>query len=370
MKGIQDLKNYAGQCLGNYLENMVQHKFIVKKEALPQEEEYLDALNDTQHANTVVVNAYSENNPDKPIPDPIREVQNMPAPVEIMGTFTAADQSSQMILGSFDSSLGINDNQLSGVSVIESATQSNATAFPYLVAYLQGETQAANIMVDLMNKRLKGNDILPIVSNEGDRDYVNVNGDGQPSMDFGEKTLQVEVTAGVNYAIAKNKALQQIFAMMQASPTAAEFFATDGFPQILDNMEFHGSDIVKEKAEKWLEMKKSQPPQPSPDQLKMQTEMAKVQQKNSEMMAKQQMNMQQLQLDAQKMQQDFIKVMADIKLSKDENYRADLHAHHDRKLREKEIEHEQKMDHHNSIRESVKLHHEMNKPKNESRSEA
>ena len=31
-KGVQDLKNFAGIALANYLENMIQHKFIIKKE--------------------------------------------------------------------------------------------------------------------------------------------------------------------------------------------------------------------------------------------------------------------------------------------------------------------------------------------------
>src|SRR6185295_13380764 len=57
-KGAQDLKNFSGQCWANYLENLIQHKFIVMKEAIPQEEDYLKALTNIQQSNTVVVNAY------------------------------------------------------------------------------------------------------------------------------------------------------------------------------------------------------------------------------------------------------------------------------------------------------------------------
>ncbi len=373
-KGIQDLKNFAGQCLGNYLDNMIQHKFIVKKEAIPQEEDYQEALKDMQHARTVVVNAYSENNPDKPIPEPIREVQNLPAPPEVMGAFSSADQMTQMILGTFDAALGVNDNQLSGVAIIEAATQSNAVAFPYLKGYLQAETQCANIIADLMPKYLKNTKILPMIDKEGNKSTINVNGkneDGtnQPKIDYDEKAISVEIKAGVNYTIAKNKALTQIFAMMQASPTAAEFFSTEGFPIILDNMEFHGSDIAKEKAEKWLQQKQSQPPQPSPDQLKYQTEMASLQQKSQESYMKQQMHQSQMQLDIMKLQQDYAKLMHNLQLSKDENYRENVRAavdHHlkirDAELKEKQHDHKQNIDHHNSIRESVKLHNDLNNP--------
>src|SRR5690606_20910453 len=106
-------------------------------------------LNDIQRANTVVVNAYSENNPDKPIPEPIREVVNVPAPPEVMGAFQVTDPTTQTILGSFASNLGKNDNDLSGKAVIESASVGNAAAMPYIVGYLQALTQIGNIIVDL-----------------------------------------------------------------------------------------------------------------------------------------------------------------------------------------------------------------------------
>lgn len=377
-KGIQDLKNFSGQCLGNYLDNMIQHKFIVKKEAIPQEEEYQEPIRDVQHARTVVVNAFVDNNPEQQIPEPIREVVNPGAPPEVMGAFTACDGMSQMILGTFDSALGVNDNQLSGVAVIESATQSNAAAFPYIKGYLQSETQCGNIIADLIPKYKREKEFLPVIDKEGKRDYVGINGkndDGtnQPRMDYNEKSLQVEISAGVNYSIAKNKALTQIFAMMQASPTAAEFFATEGFPIILDNMEFHGSDIAKEKAEKWLENKSKQPPQPSPDMLKMQSEMAKIQSKNMELQQKSQMHQSQIQIDIMKLQQDQAKLMRDLKLSEDENYRENKRADvehavkmHELHLKERDLEHKQTIDHHNSIRESLKTHNELRNSSNES----
>lgn len=375
-KGIQDLKNFAGQCLGNYLDNMIQHKFIVKEEAIPQDEEYQEAIKDVQHARTLVVNAFYDNDPNQQIPEPIREVVNPGAPPEVMGAFTACDQMSQMILGTFDAALGINDNQLSGVGVIESATQSNAAAFPYMKGYLQADTQCANIVVDLIPKYLNKPQFLPVMDKEGNRSHVGVNGkneDGtnQPKLNYDEKAIQVEVSAGVNYAIAKNKALTQIFAMMQASPKAAEFFSTDGFPIILDNMEFHGSDIAKEKAEQWLDKQKKQPPQPNPEMMKMQAEMAKIQSNNMDIQQRAQSSQAKIQLDMMKLKQDQMRLMSDLKMSDDENYRANkrmdtehMIKSHELNLKAKELDHKQTIDHHNSIRESVKTHHEINKTQN------
>lgn len=380
-KGIQDLKNFSGQCLGQYLDGMIQSKFIVKKEAIPQEQEYVDSIKDHQHANTIVVQAFYENDPNMQIPEPIREVQNLPAPPEVMGAFAQCDSMLQSILGTYDASLGLNEKDISGVALIESATQNNATTFPYLNGYLQAETQVANIIVDLIPKYKKNKQDLPVIDNEGNRDEVAINGknkDGtdQPRMDYSEHALNVEITAGVNLGVAKNKALTQIFAMMQASQTAAEFFSTEGFPIVLDNMEFHGSDIAKEKAIEWLEQKKKAPQQPNPEMLKYQVEMSKIQQNNQELQQKSQMHQSQTQIDILKLQQAQAKLMHDLRLSADENYRANKrealdHAVeiHEQHLKHKDQEHQHRHDEHESIRETVGLHHEMTKPKEKSTNE-
>lgn len=376
-KGIQDLKNFAGQSLGQYLDNLIQSKFIVKKEAIPQEEEYQESIRDHQHANTVVVQAFLENDPSVQIPEPIREIQNVPAPPEVMGTFAQCDQMLQSVLGTYDASLGLNDKDISGVALIEAATQNNATTFPYLKGYLQAETQCANIIVDLMPKYLNKKQKLPIRTKDNKKDSIPINGKNddntdQLKFDYSEKALNVEVTAGVNLGVAKNKALTQIFAMMQASPTAAEFFSTEGFPIVLDNMDFHGSDIAKEKAEKWLEEKKNAPQQPSPEQLQQQTEFAKLQQKNQELQTKSQMHQSQIQIDMMKLRNDQLKLMKDMKLSEDENKRENTRAaveHHVKmkglELQEKDMEHSHNIAHHDSIRESIGLHHEIQNAKNE-----
>jgi len=42
-KGAQKLKNFAGITLANEMENIVQHKFMIAKEALPKEQDWLAA---------------------------------------------------------------------------------------------------------------------------------------------------------------------------------------------------------------------------------------------------------------------------------------------------------------------------------------
>ena len=41
------------------------------------------------------------------------------------------------MLGSYDASLAQNDQQLSGVAIVEAATISNGAAMPYVINYMQ-----------------------------------------------------------------------------------------------------------------------------------------------------------------------------------------------------------------------------------------
>lgn len=258
-KGAQQLKNLGVQCLAHYLEMMAQHKYIVKKEAIPQEKSYLDALTRIQKASTIVVNAFKDNNPNHAIPEPIIPVQPQAAPPEISNSIGMADQIIQAELGSYDAALGINENQLSGIAIIEAATQSNAAAMPFVVNYIQALNQVALILVDLMPKYYKFPTTIPIIDREGKRTAVRINDNNDPSsvdFNYDSNLLQVKVTAGVNFAIQKSKALNQIIAMSKASPGFADFMQKKGLKVLLDNFEVRGIDILKTLADEYEQEQK------------------------------------------------------------------------------------------------------------------
>lgn len=261
-EGIQKMTNFSGQVIANDFENMVMHKFKVAEEALPTEKEFREAYTNYQVPNTLVYKHLWNDNPDVPLPPP-QEIARVPLPQEVLATFNNSMQMLQNILGSYDASLGINDNQLSGVAIVEAATQSNAAAMPYIVNYMQSLGQVANIIVDLIPKFYKTPRTIPVVSKDGKRGFVRINEPGMPNFGYEENALNVKVEAGVNFAIAKNKALQQIIALMQASPEFAQFINEEGLETLLDNIEFRNVDIVKDKVEQW---KKKRAQQGSPEQ--------------------------------------------------------------------------------------------------------
>lgn len=287
-KGIQDLKNFAGISLANYLENQIQSKFIVMKEAIPQEDDYIEALTDIQKANTIVVNAFYENDPNKAIPQPIREVVNQGAPPEIMGAFQVTDPTTQTILGSYASNLGRDDTRLSGKAVIETAAQGNSAAMPYIVGYLQGLTQIGNIIVDLMPKYLVGKRTIPVIDSNGEQTYQEINMEGRPILDYKDRAIKVNIDAGVNFQVQKNKALEQIVALMQASPQFGQFMnSPQGLKILVSNLTIYGADRLQESIDPYLQEQAQQQQQAmqmqqeamsqNPQMIRAQAEMIKAQ---------------------------------------------------------------------------------------------
>lgn len=255
-EGIQRLKNFAGQSLGNELENTVQHKFIVAVESIP--EDYQEAYQNVQKADTLMYNHFLDtNNPIVTLPPP-REVTRTPIPPEITNTFRMSDEMTQTILGSYDPSQGINNANMSGIAFARSAIQGDSASMPYIVGYIKGLNRVAQIIIDLIPKYYRTPRSLPILLPNGKREFLEINKKGSLFMNYDPNTLQVKVETGVNFAMQKEMALQTVIAMSQANQGFAEFFNEEGLPTLLDNIEMRGIEELKEKANGWMEKKKQQ----------------------------------------------------------------------------------------------------------------
>ena len=353
-QGIQKLKNFAGQTLANELENMIQHKFMVAKESIPTEEDYLQAYRDVQQADVLVYNYMNELAPDKPLPPP-QVVQRVNIPQEVINTFVGADNMTQNILGSFDMDIAkMNNSQTSGIALIEGATLNNSAAMPYIVGFLQGWNRIAEIIIDLIPKYFKTPRTMPIIKADGKRDYVKTNQPQGIEIKYGENALNVRVEAGVNFSVQKSKALNQIIALMQVSPLFGQFINTEGLDILLDNIEIKGIEEIKEKADNWMQqmkkMQAQQQNQPNPEMMKAQIEQAKLQQKSAETQSK-------FALDMEKLKADQFKVMADLKQSNDSNMIQALKSQTERFSKEVDLALKHLDQHHRHGKETIELHH-------------
>ena len=357
-KGAQRLKNYAGISLANEIENTVQHKFMVAKEALPKEEDFLDAYKDVQRESVLVYNSVHESNPEMPINNPIREVQRVPAPPEIAQAFTGSDSLIQNVLGSYDASLGINNNQLSGIAIVEGASQSNATAMPYIVGCLQGFQRLAQIYVDLMPKYMVTPRTIPILDEEGRRHYVKINQQQGMPMDFDTNVLNVAVKAGASFQVQKSRTIMMVKEIMGMSPLFSQFMAEKGLNFILDNMEGKGIEELKALTGEWVQQyqqekaQAQQAAQQNPAAMKAQIDMAKLQQQ-------QQKSQMDFQIDMAKLQQDQQKMVADLHLGKESANVQLVKALTERFAKQVDLRIKHADMQHRHMKESIETHHKV-----------
>jgi hypothetical protein len=366
-KGAQRLKNYAGICLANELENTVQHKFMVAKEALPKEEQFLEAYKDVQKASVLVYNSVHESNPELPIQMPVREINRIPAPPEIMQSFTGADSLIQNVLGSYDASLGINNNQLSGIAIVEAASQSNATAMPFIVGFMQGLQRAAEIYVDLLPKYITTPRTLPIIDDEGQRNYLRVNQKQGMDMDFDTNVLNISIKAGASFQVQKSRTIMMIKEIMGMSPLFAQFMAEKGLNFILDNMEGKGVEELKMLTGEWTEQYQQEKQQAqqaeaqqNPVQMKMQMEQAKMQQQS-------QKDQQQMQLAMAKIQSEDRKLMADLHLGHESAKVQMIKAQTERMAKQTDLQIKHMDMGHRHAKEVIEVHTALHKPHKEHR---
>jgi len=368
-KGAQRLKNYAGISLANEIENTVQHKFMVAKEALPKEEEFLQAYKDTQKESVLVYNSVHESNPEMPINNPIREVNRIPAPPEIAQAFTGADSLIQNVLGSYDASLGINNNQLSGIAIVEAASQSNATAMPYIVGCLQGFQRVAEIYVNLMPKYFTTPRTLPILDDEGKRHFVKINQPEGLSMDFDTNSLNVSLKAGASFQVQKSRTIMMVKEIMGMSPLFGQFMAEKGLNFILDNMEGKGVEELKDLTDGWLkqyEQEKQQAMQAAnqnPAAMKAQVDMQKMQMQAQE-------NQQKMMLEQAKLQHEEKKLEVNLKLGEQSSTVQLVKAQTERFAKQVDLKIKSHDMRHRHVKEALELHHKVHSTKNESRQHA
>jgi hypothetical protein len=382
-KGAQRLKNYAGISWANEIENTVQHKFMVAKEALPKEEEFMQAYKDVQKANVLVFNSVYEEDPDKPIGNPVREIQRVPMPPEIASAFTGTDQLIQNVLGTYDAALGINNNQLSGIAIVEAATQNNATAMPFIVGFLQGYQRAAQCYVNLMPKYYTTPRTLPLIDEEGKKGYIKINQDEGVDMDFDASEFNVLLKAGASFQVQKSRTIGMLKEAASMSPLFGQFMAEKGIGFILDNMEGRGIEQLKEMVGEWVKEMQQQ------KQLAMQSQMQQAQ--NNPAVMKNQIEMKKVQMDAVKSEKQFQidmkqleldekKILADLAMTDSQDEVQRLKAQTERFAKQTEVQ-LKKMDmrhnhfhdnldkhlkhkdmQHKHAKETIELHHMINQP--------
>lgn len=314
----QRIKNLAASNMVNELENSRQTDVMMAKSSLPLEPEYMEGwLNPQKTKASLIYEDIGPEGQQNPPPTIFPRSQVNPA---FMQVFDMQDKTIQTILGSYDAALGINQNQLSGVAIVEGATQSNNAAMPYVINYLASLNQVAKVVMNLVPKYYKTLRTVPVVTADGKHSYHTVNNSMDPQsaiLDFDKNDLEVHVKAGANFDVQRSKAMTVMIELMKSSQTFNAIMNTKGLPMLIDNIDIRGKDQLKTITEEFLKEQEQKQAQnadkPNPQEQMMQAELM-LKQKDLEIKAQKQKSDELIQ--AEKLQQSQYKLMAEIERDK------------------------------------------------------
>lgn len=256
-RDAQRMKNFAGQSLCNEIENLVQHKWTAPIEGIPSNKDYQLAYIEPQKASVVLYNQFMDGDVNQPL-NPPREIQRAPIPPELTNTFNLADNTVQVILGSYDAALGANENDISGIAIMQGAMHSNAAAMPYTTGFIHGWQRCAEIYLDLLPKYYVTPRTIPVVLPDGKREYYEINKKGNMKFDYDVSALDVTIEPGVNYEVQKQIALKTITALMGVSDSFKEFMNQNGLEVLLDNIDIRGIEKLRYLVQEWMDSQKEQ----------------------------------------------------------------------------------------------------------------
>lgn len=256
-RDTQRMKNFAGQTLCNEIEGLVQHKWVAPVEGIPANKDYMKAYIEPQKASVLLYNQWKNGDPKMPI-NPPREITRTPIPPEITNTFTMADATVQTILGSYDAAIGVNDNDISGIAIMQGAMHSNAAAMPYTMGFIEGWARCGEIYLNLLPKYFVTPRTIPIMLPNGKRDFYEINKGNNIKFDYDVSALEVSIEPGVNFAVQKQIALKTIEHLMGISERFKAFIEQQGLEILLENIDIKGIDKLRFLAQEWMKKEQEQ----------------------------------------------------------------------------------------------------------------
>ena len=222
-----------------------------------------------------------------------RRDQGATVPVAEMQITGVLDEDMKGSIGIFNASLGATSNEISGKAIQARQSEADVGTFEFLDNYNNMIRRIGLLCVELIPKIYDTERIIRIRGIDGESDTIEINKVVQDNesgdevvinaLNFGEHT--VVVGSGASYETKREENAGQILDLMKVNPQVAQV----GSDLLVKNLDFSESDVLAERLtkmvplnllskEKQEEIKKdAPPPQPSPEQIKVQAEQQKLQ---------------------------------------------------------------------------------------------
>ncbi len=312
----QKLLNYTFQTVANFSENLMQQKYIVDERGIVEENQWTNP----QEASVLIKRSIDEEGRDVPPPEPVNQAD---LPPSIMATLQSMQSTMQNTLGTYDSMLGVNKSDLSGIAIQEGATQNNAVAMPFINGYLDALNSAACLILKMMPLYYVTPMTIPYIDEEGERHFIKINqrlsdGSNDPDslrINYGENDLDVRVASGYSFAIQKDKSLKMMEGLSKAFPAFAEAINKKGLSIIVENLDIHSKDKLIKLINELQKEAENQPNQPNPVEQQMMLKQQELQMKKQQM--EMEMQIKTRELDIRKEESENQVLMEKIKLQRD-----------------------------------------------------
>lgn len=321
-KDNQRFKNYCLQTMGNEIENLTQTKFFIPKESLDQKQ--IENITNIQNNVAILWNAYKDNDPNKPVPKP-EIIPRVEIPPIIIQSFMSADQTMQMILGTFDAALGINDNQLSGSAIEAGGIRSDITSIPALQGIWDALTDACSLILELIPKYWTTPMSVPVMTRDGKKGFLRINdqemGEYAIHTNYDPSLFKIKVKAGLSFAAQKNRDLSNLFNVAKFLPSFAQLLNSNvGLKVVLDNLEgVKGIETLRSAAEEQMKAEQNQSQQQQQIDPKLMIEQEKLKQQAEKTKTDAAIKSAELQLESQNIELKKAKLQLDAQINKQDN---------------------------------------------------
>jgi rhodanese-related sulfurtransferase len=211
---------------------------------------------------------------------------------------------------------------------------------------------------------------LPLMDEEGNRNFIKINQKEGMNMFFDANALNVVVKAGASFQVQKSRTIMMVKEMMGMSPLFAQFIAEKGLNFVLDNMEGKGVEQLKQMVDGWLqEMQQQKQMAQQAQQQEMQNNPVLIKAKTEQMKIAQdaQKSQTQFQIDLAKMKQNQTQIIANLMQSRELNQIQLVKSQTERFVHSMDMALKHKDQSHRHAKEVIETHHKVTQPQRHAR---
>jgi hypothetical protein len=160
-------------------------------------------------------------NPDPQAPGPPVRMAGADVPMALIQEMNIASEDIKSVTGIFDSSLGRQSNETSGVAIRARQEQGEVAVFNYTDNASKGVRRTWEILIDLIPKVYDTTRAVRILGVDGAEKYVKVNQpgpNGEVVNDLSRGKYDVTVDAGPSYSTQRQEASETYWKMANANP--------------------------------------------------------------------------------------------------------------------------------------------------------